>query len=128
NALYQLGSTSTGSPKWFLLGGVLTSRPGAAAGVLSAPGGAALDVVARGTNGAVWDLESTPTTARPWLSLGGRTLAGSGPAGGQRAGGGERRRRPVRARHRDRRIGVGQAQHRWRALVRLAVAGRPRQR
>ena len=80
NALYQLGSTSTGSPKWFLLGGVLTSRPGAAAGVLSAPGGAALDVVARGTNGAVWDLESTPTTARPWLSLGGRTLAGSGPA------------------------------------------------
>ena len=50
--------------KWTSLGGRLTSRPSATDGA----------VVARGTDGAVWDRTST------WRSLGGRVLAGSGPA------------------------------------------------
>jgi hypothetical protein len=83
NALYVAASP------WKSLGGVLTSRPGATAGALSVPGGEAIDTVVRGTSGAVWDREETlsiggplilPATLRPWRSLGGRTLAGSGPA------------------------------------------------
>jgi hypothetical protein len=69
-----------GSPAWISLGGTLTSRPGAAAGALSVAGGEALDLVVRGGDGAVWDRELTHTTERSWRSLGGRTLAGSGPA------------------------------------------------
>jgi hypothetical protein len=74
NALYQNTGTS-----WRSLGGVLTSRPGAAAGALSVTGGEAVDAVIRGSDGAVWDRELT-TVARPWRGLGGRVLFGSGPA------------------------------------------------
>jgi hypothetical protein len=74
NALYVFTTS------WQSLGGGLTSRPGAGAGALSVTGGEALDVVVRGGDGAVWDLESTQTSGRPWRSLGGGTLAGSGPA------------------------------------------------
>jgi hypothetical protein len=74
NALYLF----VGS--WQSLGGGLTSRPGAAAGALSVSGGEAVDAVVRGGDGAVWDRELTSTTVKPWRSLGGRTLAGSGPA------------------------------------------------
>jgi hypothetical protein len=81
NALWAfMGISPTGSPLWVSLGGRLTSRPGAAAGALSVTGGEALDLVARGRDGAVWDRESTATTARPWVSLGGQVLAGTGPA------------------------------------------------
>jgi hypothetical protein len=74
NALYvYVGS-------WQSLGGGLTSRPGVAAGKLSVSGGEAVDVVVRGGDGAVWDRELLATTVKPWRSLGGRTLAGSGPA------------------------------------------------
>ena len=80
NALYLGGTTSAGSPTWISLGGGLTSRPGAAAGALSVPGGEAVDAVVRSGDGSVWDREITSTAVRPWRSLGGRTLAGSGPA------------------------------------------------
>jgi hypothetical protein len=44
-------------------------------------GGEAIDTVVRGPDGAVWDKEEfNPSTVKPWRSLGGRTLAGSGPA------------------------------------------------
>ncbi len=64
---------------WSSLRGRLTSRPGVAAGALAVPGGQSTDVVVRGADGAVWDREST-TALQPWRSLGGRVLAGSGPA------------------------------------------------
>jgi len=81
NALWAfMNFSTTGSPLWVPLGGRLTSRPGAAAGALSVTGGEAVDLVARGSDGAVWDRESTSTSARPWMSLGGRVLAGTGPA------------------------------------------------
>jgi hypothetical protein len=44
------------------------------------PGGEAVDAVVRAGDGSVWDREITSTTVRPWRDLGGRTLAGSGPA------------------------------------------------
>jgi len=76
NQMYAYDGTT-----WQSLGGGLTSRPGATAGALSVPGGEAIDAVVRGGgNGAVWDLEANATSGRPWHSLGGRTLAGSGPA------------------------------------------------
>ena len=112
---------SSGSPTWISLGGGLTSRPGAAAGALSVPGGEAVDAVVRAGDGSVWDREITSTTLRPWRDLGGRTLAGSG-------GGGQRPRHPVRACRWDRRNGVCQPEHGRRPLVRLALPGRPRQR
>jgi len=69
-----------GVPAWESFGGGLTSRPGVGAGKLSVSGGEAVDVVVRGGDGAVWDRELLATTVKPWRSLGGRTLAGSGPA------------------------------------------------
>lgn len=81
NALWAfMGISPTGSPLWVSLGGRLTSRPAAAAGALSVTGGEALDLVARGSDGAVWDRESTSAAARPWVSLGGQVPAGTGPA------------------------------------------------
>ena len=77
NALWVLLFTSPRS--WASLGGGLTSRPGVAAGALSVSGGEAVDAVIRGSDGAVWDRELT-TAAGPWRGLGGRVLAGSGPA------------------------------------------------
>ena len=65
---------------WHRLGGTLTSRPGVAAGPLSVSGGGAIDIVVRGSSGAVFDTEATATGGRGFISLGGRTLAGSGPA------------------------------------------------
>ncbi len=79
NALWQ----DLGDPfhlgKWASLGGRLTSRPGVAEGALKVKGGRSTDVVVRGTDGAVWDRELS-TAWRPWRGLGGRVLAGSGPA------------------------------------------------
>lgn len=58
----------------------LTSKPSASAGALSLPGDEAEDIVARGTDGAVWDQESNYHGATPWVSRGGQVLAGTGPA------------------------------------------------
>jgi hypothetical protein len=59
---------------WASLGGRLTSRPGATG----------VAVAARGTDGAVWVKQATYHQGIPtwgnWRSLGGRVLAGSGPA------------------------------------------------
>lgn len=81
NALWQY----QGSPgKWSSVGGRLTSRPGVAEGGLLVAAGRSLDVVVRGTDGAVWDREiataSVPPRLLPWRSPGGRVLAGTGPA------------------------------------------------
>jgi hypothetical protein len=82
------GFTSGGSPRWSNLGalyGGLTSRPSPAVGVLPSSfggSGPAWDVVARGYsgyNGPVWDRLAFHG-ASFWSSLGGRVLAGSGPA------------------------------------------------
>jgi len=64
NALWVNTSSYWGQGKWSYVGGRLTSRPGVTNGAL----------VVRGADGAVWDRTST------WRSLGGRVLAGSGPA------------------------------------------------
>jgi len=83
NGLWAFGGfTAGGSPIWVSLGGVLTSRPGVAAGALSVSDGSgeAVDAVIRGSDGTIWDRELTGTAAQPWRSLGGRALAGSGPA------------------------------------------------
>jgi hypothetical protein len=81
NALWVFsGFTVSGSPVWESLGGGLTSRPGVAAGALSVSGGEAIDAVVRAGDGSVWDREIINTAVRPWRGLGGRTLAGSGPA------------------------------------------------
>jgi hypothetical protein len=72
--------TSGGVPVWRPFGGVLTSRPGVAAGALSVPGGEAIDVVVRGADGGTWLRESTSTALSAWRNLGGKVLAGSGPA------------------------------------------------
>jgi hypothetical protein len=83
NALWQYeGSSHQAFDVWASLGGGLTSRPGAAAGALSVRGGQSLDLVVRGTDGAVWDREFNVATVtwRAWMSLGGRVLAGTGPA------------------------------------------------
>ena len=77
---YQAWWYVGGAPAWLSLGGGLTSRPGAAAGALSVPGGEALDVVVRGPDGAVWIKQFTQTTETNWTSLGGSTQLGSGPA------------------------------------------------
>jgi hypothetical protein len=44
------------------------------------PGGEAIDVVVRGPDGAVYVRQFTQSSAGSWRSLGGQTLAGSGPA------------------------------------------------
>ena len=67
NALWQYEGGNT----WSSRGGRLTSRPGVARGT----------VVVRGTDSAVWVKQTTDGTHwSGWRSLGGRVLAGSGPA------------------------------------------------
>jgi hypothetical protein len=81
NALWQALGSSAGHPnQWRSYGGQLTSSPGVAAGALAVTGGESIDVVARGTDAAVWDREVTSAATRPWISLGGRMLAGTAPA------------------------------------------------
>ena len=74
------GFTPAGSPTWVTFGGGLTTRPGVAAGALSVPGGEAINAVVRSGDGSVWDRAIVGIGVRPFRGLGGRTLAGSGPA------------------------------------------------
>ena len=77
SALWQLSATSG---TWQSIGGRLTSRPGAASGNVRISGHRN-DVVVRGTDGAVWlRVRTEAGRLLPWQSLGGRVLAGSGPA------------------------------------------------
>jgi hypothetical protein len=82
NALYQF----TDFNGWQSLGGGLTSRPGVAEGALSGTGGEAIDVVVRGYDGSTYLKEfpvvvgAVPGRPGGWMHLGGRVLAGSGPA------------------------------------------------
>lgn len=76
SGLYGTSRGPDGWSGWSGLGGVLSSRPSATAG----PGGR-LDVVARGTDGAVWHRwSSTPGAWSAWESLGGQLLPGTAPA------------------------------------------------
>ncbi len=85
NALWQaFGPSNAGPSRWRSLGGRLTSRPGVAPSAGAVTNGRSLDVVVRGADGAVWDRQcifrQSGLAVRPWRSLGGRVLAGSGPA------------------------------------------------
>ncbi len=80
NALWWSHQTTTGSwSSWQSLGGVITSQPGAAAGVTAGFG--PLVTLARGTDGALWyRVQGTGGSWFAWRSAGGGLLAGTGPA------------------------------------------------
>jgi hypothetical protein len=80
NALWWRRQGTNGTwYSWQSLGGVITSRPGAAAGATLALG--PVVVLARGGNGALWyKAQGSSGSWGGWHSLGGRLLAGTGPA------------------------------------------------
>ena len=78
NQLWWTVSTGTGWSQWGPLGGVLTSKPGAA--MDSATDSTTYSVFGRGSDGAVWERGHAGSTWGPWHSLGGQVLAGTGPA------------------------------------------------
>ena len=80
NALWWTHQGGSGAwSGWQSLGGVLTSGPGAAAGVTVGFGPVA--AFARGTDGAMWYRVQGPGGGwSAWRSLGGRLLPGTGPA------------------------------------------------
>lgn len=71
----QLWSTSPGAAQWQPLGGVLSSKPGAAD-----VDATTYSVFARGSDGAVWERDHSGSAWDSWHSLGGQVLAGTGPA------------------------------------------------
>jgi hypothetical protein len=73
SALYVSG----GPEMWSPLGGRLTSRPSAAAGVLGTV--ETIDVAVRGADGGAW-LDHLTTSSATWLNLGGLVRAGTAPA------------------------------------------------
>jgi hypothetical protein len=80
NALWWTHQATNGKwSRWQSLGGVITSRPTAAAG--GTVGLGALVALARGANGALWfRVRGTGGSWSGWHSLGGRLLPGTGPA------------------------------------------------
>ena len=85
HALWQKTWTSSGGTvNWRSLGGYLTSSPAAISRYA-----AAIEVFARGGNGALWSRYSTDNGASwsNWGSLGGKLLDGTGPAVSAREGG-----------------------------------------
>jgi hypothetical protein len=80
SALWWIHQTPSGAwSGWQSLGGIITSQPGAAAGVQVGFG--PLVALARGANGALWyRVQATNGIWSAWRSLGGRLLAGTGPA------------------------------------------------
>ena len=77
NALWQ----KTGNGPWTSLGGVLTSKPGAAvSGAPSAPSSSVYRVYVRGADGAVWARNHTAAGWGGWHPVGGAVLAGTGPS------------------------------------------------
>ncbi len=80
NALWWIRQAASGTwSSWQSLGGVITSQPGAVAGVTAGPGPVA--AFARGTDGALWyRAQATGGSWSAWHSLGGKLLSGTGPA------------------------------------------------
>jgi hypothetical protein len=80
NALWWIHQTTSGTwSSWQSLGGVITSQPGAAAGVTVGFG--PLVALARGADGALWyRVQGTGGGWSAWRSLGGTLLSGTGPA------------------------------------------------
>jgi hypothetical protein len=74
NEHYQLGS---GCSTWEYLGGSLTSSP-----AVTSPTNGTIDVVARGTNGSLYEKTTTNGGGSwsNWASLGGQIASGTGPA------------------------------------------------
>lgn len=88
NALWWIHQAAGGTwSSWQSLGGVLSSRPGAAAGVTAGFG--PVVALARGTDGGLWyRVQSTGGSWSGWRSLGGRLLPGTGPAAATTVGSG----------------------------------------
>lgn len=86
NQLWETETTNypSGWSHWQPLGGTITSKPGAAD-----VDATAYSVSARGTDGAVWERDHSGSTWGPWHSLGGRVLAGTGPAAAYTAANGQ---------------------------------------
>jgi len=80
NALWWRRQGTSGTwYSWQSLGGVITSRPGAAVDTTAGLG--PLIVLARGTNKAMWfRVQGTSGSWTGWHSLGGALMAGTGPA------------------------------------------------
>jgi hypothetical protein len=92
NALWWMYQTTTGWSRWASLGGGITSKPTAYAAPASAGSSGAVAVYVRGRDGTVWFRALDRVTAsgpawQPWRSIGGRLLAGTGPAAAQTSGG-----------------------------------------
>jgi thiol-disulfide isomerase/thioredoxin len=76
--LYHISYAGSGGGSWSSwqnLGGTLTSSPGAT----SSENGV-IDVFVRGNDTAVWQREYSNSAWGPWVSLGGRLAANTGPA------------------------------------------------
>jgi hypothetical protein len=80
----QLWWTQGANSSWAPLGGVLTSKPGAAN-----VDATTYSVFARGSDGAVWERDHGGSQWDAWHSLGGQVLAGTGPAAAYTSGDGE---------------------------------------
>jgi hypothetical protein len=79
NALWWNHQVSGKWSGWKSLGGVITSKPAAAAGVAVKYG--PLIAMARGGNGALWyRVQGTSGSWSGWQSVGGALLSGTGPA------------------------------------------------
>jgi hypothetical protein len=87
NALWWIHQATGGVwSSWQSLGGVITSQPGAAAGVTVGFG--PVVALGRGTGGALWyRAQGTGGGWSGWRSLGGQLLPGTGPAAVTTAGG-----------------------------------------
>lgn len=82
-ALWQ----KVGNGGWTSLGGVLTSKPGAAvSGAPASPSSTVYRVYVRGGDGAVWARNHSGSTWGPWRRVGGALLSGTGPSAAARGG------------------------------------------
>lgn len=77
NALWWTHQTTSGWTGWQSLGGVLTSKPGAAASEFGDHG--KLVVFARGTDSEIWSTSLGTGSGNAWKALAGLLLPGTGP-------------------------------------------------
>jgi hypothetical protein len=78
NALWWTHQTASGWIRWQSLGGVLTSKPGAATSEFGDHG--KLVVFARGTDSQIWYRSLGANGWNAWKAMGGNLLPGTGPA------------------------------------------------